>query len=159
MLATDAQVRPKADTTAWRLAILAAGLEKLSHDWPGASDWPIAFAGLSGGAKRSCWIGAMLSSAQSRHLAGFFLAGMNDDRMSEALQSYPATPALLAAPVWMSCGRHDPVAPPEFQRQAEASLRHLGFQKVQLSQFDGEHEVDPSDLRRALRWFRAQGRF
>jgi hypothetical protein len=41
----------------------------------------------------------------------------------------------------------------------QGSLVHLGFRNVRLSSFYGGHELDRSDLRDALRWFRAAGRF
>ena len=159
VLATAARIRPKIDSTAWRAGVLAAGLDLMHRDWPASRTWPVVFAGLSGGAKRSCWMAAMLAQTKSVKMAGLFLAGMNEDRMGEAIHDYPTTTELLAAPIWMSCGRHDPIAPPEFQRQTQASLKHLGFRQVELSQFDGGHEVDPADLRRALRWFRTKGNF
>ncbi len=159
VLATAALIRPKFDSTTWRAGVLAAGLDLMHRGWPASRAWPVVFAGLSGGAKRSCWMAAMLAQTQIVKTAGLFLAGMNDDRMGEAIHDYPATAELLATPIWMSCGRHDPIAPPEFQRQTQASLKHLGFRQVELSQFDGGHEVDPADLRRALRWFRAKGNF
>lgn len=159
VLATDSSIAPRIDSTAWRLALLASGTDYLRHAWPAFRDSPVAFAGLSGGAKRSCWIGAMLSETRSIRIAGFFLAGINDDRMTAALQNYPATSQLLAAPVWISSGRNDPIAPPAYEREVQASFKHLGFRKVEFSQFYGGHEVDRADLRRALRWFRTIGNF
>jgi hypothetical protein len=34
VLATDATIRLRADSTAWRFAILAAALQTIRHDWP-----------------------------------------------------------------------------------------------------------------------------
>src|SRR5919109_1535392 len=53
VLATDATIRPRADSVRWRLSILSAALEIMRKEWPQSANWPIAFAGFSGGAKRS----------------------------------------------------------------------------------------------------------
>ena len=34
VLATDATVRPRNDSVSWRLALLAAGLDIVYHEWP-----------------------------------------------------------------------------------------------------------------------------
>ncbi len=159
VLATDATVRPHKDTTTWRLALLAAGLEVVHRDWPGSAKWPVAFAGISGGAKGSCWMGAMLAQTHSLNIRGFFLSGINDDRMREALKNYPPTPEFLQVPVWISSGTNDSIAPPRYERTVEASFLHDGFRHVRFSSFVGGHEVDRADVQRALRWFRELGGF
>lgn len=153
VLATDATSRPHTDTTAWRVGLLGAGLDVIHRDWPGSSRWPVVFAGLSGGAKRSEWLGAIFSRTRSLNIGGLFLAGINDDRMPEVLTNYPATPEFLRVPIWISSGSSDPIATPTKARDVEGSLVHLGFKNVQISQFYGGHELDRSDLRRALKWF------
>lgn len=157
VLATDATIRPHSDTTLWRAGILAAALDLLHRDWPGSSKWPAVFAGMSGGAKRSEWNAAILARPLSLHVAGLFLAGINDDRMAEALQNYPVAGDFFRVPIWISSGMNDPIATPAKARDVQASLIHLGFRSVHLSQFYGGHELDRADLRRALRWFRQQG--
>lgn len=76
----DATVRPRIDSTQWRLGMLAAALEAIRKEWPQSSKWPVAFAGFSGGAKRSGTLGAMLSKTGSVRICGFFLSGINEDR-------------------------------------------------------------------------------
>jgi hypothetical protein len=61
LLASDATIKPRVDSTQWRLAILAAALESIRKEWPQSAKWPVAFAGFSGGAKRSAVLGAMLA--------------------------------------------------------------------------------------------------
>ena len=61
VLATDATVRPRNDSVSWRLALLAAGLDAVHRDWPKSAKWPVAFAGISGGAKCAQWLGAILA--------------------------------------------------------------------------------------------------
>jgi len=51
ILAADATIKPKSDSSPWRLAMLAAALEAVRKDWPQTAKWPVAFAGFSGGSK------------------------------------------------------------------------------------------------------------
>jgi hypothetical protein len=159
VFASDATIRPREDSTVWRLALLAAALDLLHREWPQSSKWPVAFAGLSGGAKQSGWIGTMLSAGGTVKICGFFLTGINDDRLSVACKTYPPTSDFLEAPIWISSGQNDPIARPQAQEMVRASLEHTGFRRVHLSHFLGGHQLDQSDLRRALRWFREFGKF
>jgi len=159
VLATDASVRPHTDNVAWRIATLSAGLDLLHRDWPGSERWPLVLAGLSGGAKRAEWIAAMLAQTHSLNIRGIFLGGINDDRMSEALKAYPPSAEFFQTPIWISSGTDDRIASPTAQQDVQGSLIHLGFKKVQLSRFRGGHQIDNSNLRDALKWFRDQGKF
>ena len=67
VLATDATVRPRNDSVSWRLALLAAGLDVVHHEWPKSAQWPVAFAGISGGAKCAQWLGAILAQTLPEH--------------------------------------------------------------------------------------------
>src|SRR5205807_5640315 len=80
VLATDATIHPREDSLAWRLAILTAGLQTVRENWPQSAQWPMAFAGYSGGAKRCGILGAMLAKDNNIRTCGFFLAGINSDR-------------------------------------------------------------------------------
>ena len=159
VFASDATIRPREDSTVWRLALLGAALNLLHHEWPLSTKWPVAFAGLSGGAKRSGWIGAMLASTHTVNIRGFFLTGINDDRLSIACKTYPPSADFLKVPIWISSGSNDPIARPRDQEAVQASLEHTGFQRVHLSHFLGGHELDRSEVRRALKWFRELGKF
>ena len=61
ILASDATIKPRQDSTPWRLGMLGAALEAVRKEWPQTAKWPVAFAGMSGGAKRSGVLGAMLA--------------------------------------------------------------------------------------------------
>ena len=76
VLATDATIRPREDSLGWRLAMLTAGLQTVRENWPQSTQWPMAFAGFSGGAKRCGILGAMLAKDNKIRICGFFLAGM-----------------------------------------------------------------------------------
>ncbi len=159
VLATDATVRPRKDSVGWRLALLAAGLDVVHHDWPKSAQAPVAFAGISGGAKGSQWIGAILAQTHSLNIRGFFLSGINEDQMPEALKANPAPTGFLRVPLWISSGINDRIATPSQEEQVKASLVRTGFQNVRLSRFSGDHEVNRADLQSALKWFREQGQF
>jgi hypothetical protein len=159
VLGSDATISPRIDSTQWRLGLLAAALEAIRKEWPQASRWPVAFAGFSGGAKRSGVLGAMLAKSGSVRVCGFFLSGINEDRLSEGYKTYQPGRSFLEVPVWLSSGASDTVATPQAHNLVKASLERTGFKRVRLEQFGGRHQLKMSEVRRALQWFRQLGRF
>jgi pimeloyl-ACP methyl ester carboxylesterase len=159
VLAPDATVKPHQDSTNWRLGMLAAALEFLHKEWPQSAHWPVAFAGLSGGAKRSGVLGAMLAKSGTLNICGFLLIGINDDRLSEAYRTFHPSQDFLRVPIWLSSGMSDSIAPPGAHEHVRLSLQRTGFQHVRVEAFDGGHQVKPAEVQRALRWFREMGKF
>jgi hypothetical protein len=159
VLASDATIKPRVDSTPWRLGMLAAALEALQKEWPQSRKWPVAFAGFSGGAKRSGLLGAMLAKSGAVNMCGFFLSGINEDRLSEAYKTYAPGSDFLRVPIWLSSGTDDNIAPPPAHDRVRASLLRTGFERVRLERFDGRHNLKMSEVRRALRWFREVGGF
>jgi predicted esterase len=159
VLGPDATIKPRIDSTQWRLGMLAAALEAVRKEWPQSARWPIAFGGFSGGSKRSGALGAMLAKTGSVRICGFFLSGINEDRLGEAYRTYQPGRGFLEVPVWLSSGSGDTVATPQSHNLVKASLERTGFKRVRLEQFDGQHQLKMSEVRRALQWFRQLGRF
>jgi len=159
VLATDATITPNNDSDSWRLGLLSAAIQMVHKEWPQSTRWPVAFAGLSGGAKRSGYMAAMLAKAQAVKICGFFLAGINDDQISLAYRIYHPPPSFLNIPIWLSSGVGDSIAPPSKHEHVRASLVNTGFKHVRVESFAGGHEVDPAQVRLALRWFRQLGNF
>lgn len=159
VLGSDATISPRIDSTQWRLAMLAAALEAIRKDWPQTAKWPIAFAGFSGGSKRSGVVGVMLARTGSVHVCGFFLSGINEDRLGEAYRTYQPGSGLLEVPVWLSSGSGDTIATPQSHNLVRASLLRTGFKRVRLEQFAGSHQLKMSEVQRALKWFRELGKF
>lgn len=159
VLATDAVIKPKNDSTPWRLAMTAAALQDVRREWPQSAHWPVAFAGLSGGAKRSGMLGAMLARSGTVRICGFFLAGINDDRLTAGYREFHPPDTFLNVPVWLSAGMSDQIAPLAKHEAVQLSLQHTGFKQVEMGIFDGRHEVKPAEVQRALRWFRELGKF
>ena len=159
ILAADATIKPKSDSSPWRLAMLAAALETVRKEWPQTAKWPVAFAGFSGGSKRSGLLGAMLAKNGSINICGFFLAGINEDRLSPAYKTYQPGPAFLNIPIWISGGMDDPIATPSKEGAVMASLQRAGFKRVRVEHFMGKHWLKRSEVRLALRWFRELGGF
>jgi hypothetical protein len=159
ILASDATIKPKYDSTPWRLAMLSAALEVVRKDWPQSAKWPVAFAGFSGGSKRSCILGVMLARSRSLNICGFFLSGMNEDRMSPAYKTYQPPGDFLNTPIWISGGMDDPIATPSLEGVAQVSMRRTGFKRVRMEHFVGGHSLRRSEVRLALRWFRELGGF
>lgn len=159
ILASDATVKPRHDSTPWRLGMLGAALETLRKEWPQTARWPMAFAGFSGGAKRSCVLGVMLAKTGSINICGFFLSGINEDRMSPAYTTYQPGSSFLNVPIWISGGMGDPIATPSKEGAVQGSLRRTGFKRVRVEHFMGSHVLKRSEVRLALRWFRELGGF
>jgi len=159
VLGSDATISPRIDSTQWRLGLLGAALEAIRKEWPQTSKWPVAFAGFSGGSKRSGTLGVMLAKSGSVRVCGFFLSGINEDRLGEAYRTYQPGRGFLEVPVWLSSGASDPVATPVAHNLVKASLERTGFKRVRLEQFGGGHQLKMFEVRRALQWFRQLGRF
>jgi len=159
VLGSDATISPRIDSTQWRLGLLAAALEAVRKEWPQSSRWPVAFAGFSGGSKRSGVLGPMLARSGSVRVCGFFLSGINEDRLSEGYKTYQPGRGFLEVPVWLSSGASDTVATPQAHNLVKASLERTGFKRVRLEQFGGGHQMKMSEVRRALQWFRQLGGF
>ena len=159
VLGSDATISPRIDSTQWRLGLLAAALEAIRKEWPQTSRWPVAFAGFSGGAKRSGILGPMLARSGSVRVCGFFLSGINEDRLSEGYKTYQPGRGFLEVPIWLSSGASDTVATPQAHNLVKASLGRTGFKRVRLEQFGGGHQLKMSEVRRALQWFRQLGGF
>jgi hypothetical protein len=159
VLGSDATIAPRIDSTQWRLGLLGAALEAIRKDWPQSARWPVAFAGFSGGSKRSGVLGTMLAKSGSVRVCGFFLSGINEDRLGEGYRTYQPGSGLLEVPVWLSSGATDPIATPADHNRVKASLERVGFKRVRLEQFSGGHQLKLTEVRRALQWFRQLGRF
>jgi hypothetical protein len=159
VLGSDATVEPRIDSTQWRLGMLAAALEAVRKEWPQSARWPIAFAGFSGGSKRSGVLGVMLAKSGSVRICGFFLGGINEDRLGECYRTYQPGRGFLEVPVWLSSGTGDTIATPQDHNLVKASLERIGFKRVHLEPVAGQHALKRSEVRRALRWFRELGKF
>jgi len=159
ILASDATIKPRQDSTPWRLAMLGAALETLRREWPQSAKWPVAFAGFSGGSKRSGLVGAMLAKNGGINICGFFLAGINEDRLGPAYKTYQPAASFLNIPIWISGGMDDPIATPSLEGAVQVSLQRTGFKRVRLEHFTGSHQLKRSEVRLALRWFRELGGF
>jgi hypothetical protein len=159
VLATDATINPKFDSTPWRLSMLGAAFEQMRKDWPQSKNWPVAFAGFSGGAKRSCLLSAMVAKGRAANICGLYLSGINDDRLSVAYHDYQPGADFLNVPIWISGGFDDPIATPSLESQVAANMRRTGFKRVRLEHFIGVHQLKRSEVKLALRWFRQLGGF
>ena len=159
ILASDATVKARQDSTPWRLGMLGAALEAVRKDWPQSAKWPVVFAGMSGGAKRSGVLGAMMAKAGLVNICGFYLSGINDDRLSPAYKTYQPSTDFLNIPIWISGGMEDEIATPSSEGAVQASLHRTGFKRVRLEHFMGRHWLKRSEVRLALRWFREVGGF
>ena len=159
VLATDATIRPRIDSVDWRLSILTAALQMMRKEWPQSAQWPVAFAGFSGGAKQSGSIAAMLAGNRGLRICGLFLTGINADRLSAAYKEYHPPSDFLRIPVWLSSGTGDQIARPGVEEGVYYSVKRTGFQQVRLEKFPGGHEVSGAEVQRALHWFRELGKF
>jgi predicted esterase len=159
ILASDATIKARHDSTPWRLAMLGAALEAVRKDWPQSAKWPVAFAGFSGGAKRSCMLSALMGKSGLVSICGLYLSGINEDQLSPAYKAYQPGADFLNVPIWISGGMEDPIARPGLESIVQASLHRTGFKRVRLERFIGSHHLKRSETKLALRWFRELGGF
>ena len=159
ILASDATINPRQDSNQWRLGMLGAALEAVRKEWPQTAKWPVAFAGMSGGAKRCGVLGPMLAKGGLSNICGFFLSGVNQDLLGPAYKTYQPGANFLNIPIWISGGTEDTIAPPSSEGAVQGSLQRAGFKRVRIERFPGGHWLKRSEVRLALRWFRELGGF
>ncbi len=143
---------PTLDSSGWRAGHALAALDALRRSFPGSKNWPIACAGQSGGAKRAGYL-APLFAARGYRVVGIFLEGMNEERITEAYRRFQPGRDFLQTPIYFSSGARDTIATVDQQYAAEDSMRRTGFKNIRHTTFPGGHQVLPSELRNALRWF------
>ena len=144
---------PKLDSSGWRAGHALAALEALNRSFPGAVKWPVACAGQSGGAKRASYLAPMFATAGYR-MAGIFLEGINEEKITEGYRHFGPGPSFLRTPIFLSSGLRDPIATIDQQTAVKESMRRTGFTNIRHVTFPGGHQVLPSQLLQALRWFR-----
>ncbi|HKP02350.1 MAG TPA: hypothetical protein VJU77_03225 [Chthoniobacterales bacterium] len=144
---------PRIDSSGWRAGHALAALDALNRSFPGSQKWPIVCAGQSGGAKRASYLAPLLAAGGYR-VAGIFLEGMNEERITQAYQRFTPGRDFLRTPIFLSSGVKDRIATLDQQNAVEYSMRRTGFTNIRHTTFPGGHEVRPAQLQEALRWFR-----
>ncbi len=152
VLAGDGENNPGHDTAGWRAGMTLAALDALHRSFPNSKNWPVAVAGFSGGAKRVGHLAPLLYIA-GNHIVGIFLAGINEDRLSEGVRAFHPGAAFLRTPVYISSGQEDHVATPPQSGAVLQSIRNTGFTRTQLGHHSYGHAVSRTLVREALRWF------
>lgn len=151
-LAGDSPQYPRTDSAAWRVAFTLAAIDELHRSFPASRSWPVVCAGFSGGARRAAFLAPLLSNYGLR-IAGLFLTGMIDDRLTEGYAKFQPGRSFLDTPVFISSGRDDKIATLSEQETAKVSLQRTGFRRVRFETFPGPHSVKLSHFTDALRWF------
>jgi len=100
-----------------------------------------------------------LAKTKAINICGFFLGGINQDRMSEAYHTYQPGAGFLSIPIWISGGMEDEIATPSSEGAVQASLQRTGFKRVRVEHYMGKHWLKRSEVRLAMRWFRELGGF
>lgn len=152
ILAADGPERPRDDSTGWRAAMTLAALDALHRSFPGSNKWPVACAGISGGAKRACLIAPLLSIKGNR-VTGLYLAGVNEDLLGEGYRKFHPGPGFFSTKVFIISGQRDNIATPAQTLRVRNSLLASGFRQVRLETFPEGHNVKRPLTRAALRWF------
>jgi hypothetical protein len=152
VLTGDGPERPHDDSTGWRAAMTLAALDALHRSFPGSDRWPIACAGISGGAKRSCLIAPLLAVKGNR-VAGLYLAGVNQDLLGEGYRTFHPDANFLNTKIFITSGQSDRIATPVQTEAVKASMQKNGFRQVRLEMFPEGHRVKRPLTREALRWF------
>jgi hypothetical protein len=153
LLAGDGPQPARNDTAAWRGAMTLAAIDALHRSFPGSDQWPIACAGFSGGGKGVGLVAPLLTKNGCR-VAGIYITGANEDRLSEGYARVGPGKEFLMTPVYISAGRDDRIAALEQQYNVAGSIKRTGFQRIRIGTFHGGHEVNDAQTSIALRWFR-----
>jgi hypothetical protein len=153
LLAGDEPQFPRNDVVAWRAAMTLAAVDALHRSFPGSEKWPIACAGQSGGGKGIGYIAPFLAKNGCR-IIGIYIEGTNEDHLSDGYRRIQPGANFLSAPIYISAGRDDPIAPVHQQYAVAGSIKRTGFNRVRIETFRGGHEVNDAQTSTALRWFR-----
>ena len=146
---------PRLDSSGWRAGHTLAALDALSRSFPNSNKWPIVCAGQSGGAKRATYLAPLLAAAGHR-VAGIFLEGINEERLTDGYLHFKPGSNFLRTPIFLSSGRSDPIATLQQQTDVEHAIRKTGFDHIRHETFPGGHVVLRSQLQEALRWFQKE---
>jgi hypothetical protein len=152
VLTGDGPERPRDDSTGWRSAMTLAALDALHRSFPGSNRWPIACAGISGGAKRACLIAPLLALKGNR-VAGIYLAGVNEDLLGEGYRTFHPGADFLGTKIFITSGQSDRIATPAQTQHVMTSMQKNGFRQVRLEMFPEGHRVKRPLTRAALLWF------
>ena len=152
VLTGDGSERPRDDSTGWRSAMTLAALDALHRSFPGSNRWPVACAGISGGAKRACLIAPLLAVKGNR-IAGLYLAGVNQDLLGEGYRTFHPGADFLGTRIFITSGQSDRIATPVQTEAVRTSMQRNGFRQVRLEMFPEGHRVKRPLTREALRWF------
>ena len=144
---------PTLDSSGWRAGHILAALDALHRSFPGSRQWPIVLVGQSGGAKRASYL-APLSAVTGYRMAGIFLTGINEDRITIGCRRFQPPRDFFSIPIFLSSGDHDRIATPDQQLAVENSMRRTGFTNIRHKTFAGGHEGSVAHVFEALRWFR-----
>jgi hypothetical protein len=152
LLAGDGPQPARKDTAAWRGAMTLAAIDALHHSFPGSDKWPIACAGFSGGGKGVGLVAPLLAKNGSR-IAGIYITGANEDRLSDGYARIQPGQSFLNTPIYISAGHDDRIATVEQQYTVAGSIKRTGFNRMRIGTFRGGHEVNDGQTSVALRWF------
>jgi hypothetical protein len=154
LLAGDGpKTAPRLDSSGWRAGHTLAALDALHRSFPGSQRWPIVCAGQSGGAKRATYLAPLLA-ARGYRVAGIFLNGINEERLTQAYYRFQPGRDFLRTPIFINGGVRDLIARIEEQNDVEKSMRRTGFTNIRHATFPGGHELPARQLLEGLRWLR-----
>jgi hypothetical protein len=145
---------PRVDSSGWRAGHTLAALDALNRSFPGSRQWPVVLVGQSGGAKRASYL-APLFAVGGYRMAGIFLTGINEDRITVGCRLFKPPRDFFSIPIFLSSGDQDPIATPNQQLAVENSMRRTGFTNIRHKTFAGGHEGSMAHVVEALRWFRS----
>ena len=153
VLAGDGPQPARNDTAAWRGAMTLAAIDALHRSFSGSDKWLVACGGFSGGGK-GVGVVAPLLAKHGCHVAGIYITGANEDRLSEGYARVAPGREFLLTPVYISAGRDDRIATLEQQYNVAGSIKRTGFQRIKIGTFHGGHEANDAQTSIALHWFR-----
>lgn len=141
------------DTILFRQTYFSAAMRVLNDRIPKSREWPIVFAGFSGGSKMSQFL-AVYSIDRGQPACGVFAAGCNENLIPKAARRYEVADSQLEGlAVFLSTGTLDTVSTVEQTRKVAESLRGSGIERIETFWHEGGHRHDADSLDQALDWF------
>lgn len=83
-----------------------------------------------------------------------FLEGINEERITEGYRRFQPGSSSLRTPIFLSSGLSDPIATIEQQTAVKNAMQRTGFTNIRHETFPDGHVVLPTQVQKALRWFR-----
>ena len=140
----------------WHSVVTLAALKHLGEKYPAIKTWPLYLAGNGDGATF-----AMLASGSlvenGYNVAGCFLGSVWKPRFEESKEAFrPSKRLMRRIPIFVSHGKDNGSVSTERCEENVEAIESAGFRKTRVDFFEGDRDLNPESLAKALKWFEEQ---